>query len=72
MAIGVPTTMELHNLYTNIEGAKNLEIPNVMITLRDIDTLIRTASRLSAVAINLALHEGLSFEDADFIYTSQK
>lgn len=61
IAIGVPTVIDMHTIAENITGkppAKHL--PNMMVTPRDIDELIRRTSKLLAFAVNKAAHGKLS------------
>ena len=43
------------------------EVPNMMVTPRDVDRLIERSSALISMGINLALHPELSFEDVETI-----
>jgi len=64
IAIGVPTVVDMHTIVRNLTGKTiNVELPNMMVTPRDIDRLTERASQLLAFGINLALQPKLSFED---------
>lgn len=55
-AIGIPTVTDLYNIFS--EKEKNF--PNMMITPRDIDELIRRAASLLSLSINKAFQKNLS------------
>lgn len=64
IAIGVPTVVDMHTIVKSLTGRKiNRELPNMLVTPRDIDRLTERASQLLAFGINLALHPTLTFED---------
>lgn len=64
IAVGVPTVVDMHTIVRSLTGKKiNKELPNIMVTPRDIDRLTERASQLLAYGINLALQPSLSFED---------
>ena len=66
VAIGVPTITDMHTIAENITGmppAKDL--PNMMVTPRDIDELIGKTSKLLAFAINKTVQKELT--DAEII-----
>jgi spore protease len=64
IAVGVPTVVDMHTIVKNLTGRKiNGELPNMLVTPRDIDRLTERASQLLAFGINLALHPTLTFED---------
>lgn len=64
IAVGVPTVVDMHTIVRNLTGSPiNGDIPNMMVTPRDIDRLTERASQLIAFGINLALHPSLTFED---------
>lgn len=64
IAVGIPTVVDMHTIVKNLTGKKiNGELPNMMVTPRDIDRLTERASQLLAFGINLALQPTLSFED---------
>lgn len=64
IAVGVPTVVDMHTIVRSLTGKSiNVELPNMMVTPRDIDRLTERASQLLAFGINLALQPTLSFED---------
>ena len=64
IAVGVPTVVDMHTIVKSLTGKKiNGELPNMMVTPRDIDRLVERASQLLAFGINLALQPTLTFED---------
>ncbi len=66
IAVGIPTVVDMHTIvhsYTEKEISKN--IPNMMVTPRDIDRLIERSSSMLAAGINMALHPQLDFEDIE-------
>lgn len=64
IAVGVPTVVDMHTIVRSLTGTElNRDIPNMMVTPRDIDRLTERASQLIAFGINLALHPKLTFED---------
>jgi len=65
IALGVPTVIDLHTAVRQSGGETDL--PDMMVTPRDIDRLLHHAARLLSLSINLALHPQLSYEDAEAI-----
>lgn len=64
IAVGVPTVVDMHTIVRSLTGKNiNRELPNIMVTPRDIDRLTERASQLLAFGINLALQPTLTFED---------
>lgn len=64
IAIGVPTVVDMHTIAENITGSPpDKHLPNMMVTPRDVDSLIDRAAKLLAYAINKAAQPSLSFED---------
>ena len=64
IAVGVPTVVDLHTILRQ-GGGQPEQLPNMMVTPRDIDKLLHHAARLIALSLNLALHPQLSYEDAE-------
>ena len=64
IAIGVPTVVDMHTIVRSLTGedAKG-DMPNMMVTPRDIDRLTERTAQLLAFALNLALQPTMSFED---------
>lgn len=65
IALGVPTVVDLHTIIRQAGAEAPAELPNMMVTPRNIDKLMHHAAKLLALGINLALHPQLSFEDAE-------
>lgn len=65
IAVGVPTVVDLTTIVQQSEGTLPPEIPNMMVTPRDIDRLLHHAARLIASGLNLALHPQLTFPDIE-------
>lgn len=64
IAVGVPTVVDMHTIVRSLTGrAPKKELPNMMVTPRDIDRLTERSSQLIAFGINLALHPALTFDD---------
>ncbi len=61
IAVGVPTVMDASAL-ADLE-----ELSDLFVTPRFIDSAVRSAARLLAYGINLALHPGISVEDIDLL-----
>ena len=70
IAVGVPTVVDVSTFAENVFGSsKNLSPDgySMMVTTRDIDTVIKRASSIVALAINLALHPELEYDDILFL-----
>ncbi len=64
IAAGVPTVVDMHTIVRSLTGQDiDSELPNMMVTPRDIDRLTERTSQLLAFGINLALQPGLSYSD---------
>ena len=64
IAVGVPTVVDMHTIVRSLAGVDiDEELPNMMVTPRDIDRLTERASQLIAFGLNLALQPALSFDD---------
>lgn len=64
IAVGVPTVVDMHTIVRSLTGADiQQNLPNMMVTPRDVDRLTERASQLIAFGINLALQPSLTFED---------
>ena len=69
IAVGVPTVADMYTIvrsFTNTEPNENL--PNMIVTPRDIDRLIERSAQLIAFAVNMALHPTLTFEDVRSLF----
>lgn len=64
IAVGVPTVVDMHTIVRSLTGAEiDRDLPNMMVTPRDVDRLTERASQLLAFGINLALQPTLTFDD---------
>ncbi|MBP5363428.1 MAG: GPR endopeptidase [Ruminococcus sp.] len=69
IAVGVPTVVDMHTIIRNLTNVDvEADIPNMLVTPRDIDRLTERASQLIAFSINLALHPSLSFSDVQALF----
>lgn len=66
IALGIPTVVDLHTAVQGIYGKSvPKDRPNMMVTPRDIDRLINHAGDLLACSLNMALHPGMTFAQAE-------
>ncbi|MEG0614453.1 MAG: GPR endopeptidase [Oscillospiraceae bacterium] len=64
ISIGVPTVVDTHTIIENLTGTPpQNDLPNMMVSPRDIDKVIERAAKLVAFAINSALQPSFSLED---------
>lgn len=64
IAVGVPTVVDMHTIVRSLAGIDiDSNMPNMMVTPRDVDRLAERAAQLIAFGINLALQPTLSFDD---------
>lgn len=64
IAVGVPTVVDMHTIVRSLAEVEiDSDLPNMMVTPRDIDRLTERASQLIAFGINLALQPSLTFDD---------
>lgn len=69
IAVGVPTVVDMHTIVRSLTGADiDAELPNMLVTPRDIDRLTERASQLIAFGINLALQPTLTFSDVQALF----
>ena len=69
IAVGVPTVVDMHTIVHSLTGHEpKQEVPNMMVTPRDIDRLTERASQLIAFGINLALQPSLSLDDVQGLF----
>lgn len=61
IAIGMPTVIDAGNI--SLES----EYSSMFVTPRGIDSMVRSAAKLIAYGINLALHPGISISDIDML-----
>ena len=68
IAVGVPTVVDMHTIVKEITGRRIAkDVPNMMVTPRDVDRLIERSSAFIAMGINLALQPGMKFEDVESV-----
>lgn len=66
IAIGIPTVVDMHTIVSNYTGNEiSGELPNMMVTPRDIDRLIERSASMLAAGINMALQPQLDFEEIE-------
>lgn len=64
IAMGVPTVVDLHTAAENLTGeAPAGDMPNMMVTPRDVDLMTEHAARIMAMGLNLALQPDLTPEE---------
>ncbi len=64
IAVGVPTVVDMHTIVESVTGSRSaLDLPNMMVTPRNIDRLIDKSSRLLSIAVNCALLPQFSPQD---------
>lgn len=69
IAIGVPTVVDMHTIVRSFTDSEpQNELPNMIVTPRDVDRLTERASQLIAFGINLALQPSLSLEDVKGLF----
>ena len=58
----------MHTIVKEITGRRIAkDVPNMMVTPRDVDRLIERSSAFIAMGINLALQPGMKFEDVESV-----
>ena len=70
IAVGVPTVVDVATMAESLFSSnKNLSPDgySMMVTTRDIDTVIKRAASLVSLSINLALHPELGYDDILFL-----
>lgn len=68
IAVGVPTVVDMYTIVENMTGKKaDSDVPNMMVTPRDVDKLIERSAALISAGINMSLHPELSFEDVEML-----
>lgn len=66
VAVGVPTVIDMHTIYENMSGrSPEKNLPNMMVTPRDIDRIIDRTAKLIAHALNRAFQPDLSHKDIE-------
>lgn len=60
IAIGIPTVVDMHTIAENLTGnSPSKDTPNLMVTPRNIDSMVEYASKLLSEGISMALHPNL-------------
>lgn len=68
IAIGVPTVVDMHTIAENMTGKEVTgDVPNMMVTPRDIDKLIERTARLVAFALDRCFVPFFSIEDLNIM-----
>ncbi len=62
ISVGVPTVVDIKTLFYDVGGGEPPEI-EMIVTPREVDTMIERAAELVAVSINCALQTSLSLDD---------
>lgn len=66
IAIGVPTVVSMHTLIENLTDiVPDENMPDMMVTPKEIDKIINHCSSVISTGLNLALQKNLSFEDIE-------
>ena len=66
IAVGVPTVVDMHTIVNNYTGSiVSQQLPNMMVTPRDVDKLISRAASVLAAGINMTLQPQLDFEEIE-------
>lgn len=66
IAVGIPTVVDMHTIVSNYTGSElSGELPNMMVTPRDVDRLIERSASMLAAGINMALQPKLDFEEIE-------
>ena len=67
IAVGVPTVVDMNTIAEDLSDGQPVSLPekgkNMMVTPREIDTIIENAAKTVAFGINLALQPSLSLSD---------
>ena len=63
IAIGVPTVVDIKTMLYDVGGEIKTDIPDMIVTPKEIDMMIDRAAELIAVGINLCLQNQLSIDD---------
>lgn len=63
IAIGVPTVVDIKTMLNDAGGSVSDNIPDMIVTPKEIDMMIDRAAELIAVGVNLCLQRNLSVED---------
>ncbi len=63
IAIGVPTVVDIRTMLSDVGGTVGDDIPDMIVTPKEIDMMIDRAAEMIAVSINLCLQKSLSIDD---------
>ena len=66
IAVGVPTVVDGASLARELGGRADGELAEMLVTPKDVDTLITELAKLLGYGINAALQRGLSVADMDY------
>lgn len=64
IAVGIPTVVDMSTIAENLSG-QDIKASNMMVTPREIDTIVTRAAKMLSLSINKALLPTLSFEDIE-------
>ncbi len=67
-AVGVPTVVDIHTIIRNFTDCDLNDIPNMMVTSREIDRLIEHSAQIISFGINLALQPSLTIDDVKGLF----
>lgn len=65
IAVGVPTVVDMSTIAENIVGKSDNRYSSMMVTPREIDTVVSRSAKMISLAVNKALNPKLSFEDIE-------
>ena len=63
VAIGVPTVVDMRTLFFDLGAAVTDDLPDMIVTPKEVDLMIDRAAELIAVSVNTALQPKLSLDD---------
>ncbi len=63
IAVGVPTVVDMQTLFCDMGAKAEKELPDMVVTPKEVDLMIERAARLIAVSVNAALQSKLTLED---------
>ena len=70
IAMGVPTVVDAGTLVAELTGRERTgqeELERMMVTQREVDTVVTDIGRVTGCAISLALQEGLALADLELL-----
>lgn len=65
IAIGVPTVVDMSTIAESISKVSDSRYSSMMVTPREIDTVVSRSAKMISLAVNKALNPSLSFEDIE-------